>query len=207
MNASIARCRQVRQRRGRRENPQHQQPLANEAPIDVRRPRRSARRPVRRNSDCADCAPRRKYDSQEVVKKVRNVDHSRVINTRTVVPVRTRVKETNHLVIHKNETRHDRRGPAQPHHRRKRNALRPAHPGRDHGRIHHAQLPRRGAAGHHHGPGDAAPAERLLSAAGTTAATDPAVRRSAFADNPAQASSIGGYAGGRNEWSLPARKS
>jgi hypothetical protein len=58
-----------------------------------------------RYDDCGDCAPRRKYDSQEVVKKVRNVDHSRVINTRTVVPVRTRVKETNHLVIHKNEIR------------------------------------------------------------------------------------------------------
>ena len=33
--------------------------------------------------------PRRKYDSQEVVKKVRNIDHSRVINTGTVVPART----------------------------------------------------------------------------------------------------------------------
>ena len=58
-----------------------------------------------RYDDCGDCAPRRKYDSQEVVKKVKNVDHSRVINTRTVVPERTRVKEVNHLVIHKNEIR------------------------------------------------------------------------------------------------------
>jgi hypothetical protein len=48
----------------------------------------------------------RKYDSHEVGKRVRNVDHSRVINTRTVVPVRTCVRETNHLVIHKNEIRH-----------------------------------------------------------------------------------------------------
>lgn len=56
--------------------------------------------------DCPECAPRRKYDSQEVVKKVRNIDHSRVINTKVVVPARTRFREHNHLVIHKNETRH-----------------------------------------------------------------------------------------------------
>ena len=83
--------------------------LANETPIDVRtsgtvRESKRAARP--RNTDCADCPPPRRYDSQEVVKKVRNIDHSRVINTRTVVPARTRVRETNHLVIRKNETRH-----------------------------------------------------------------------------------------------------
>jgi hypothetical protein len=58
-----------------------------------------------RRSDCADCPPPRKYDSQEVVKKTRNIDRSRVINTTTVVPVGSRVKETNSLVIRENETR------------------------------------------------------------------------------------------------------
>jgi hypothetical protein len=58
-----------------------------------------------RNYDCADCPVSRKYDSEEVVKKIRNIDRSRVINTTTVVPVGRRVKETNRLVIHQNETR------------------------------------------------------------------------------------------------------
>jgi hypothetical protein len=85
--------------------------LANEAPIDVPAGRRETNRGSDKkraagsgNYDCADCAPRRKYDSQEVVKKVRNIDQSRVINTTTVVPVRTRVNETNRLVIRQNET-------------------------------------------------------------------------------------------------------
>ena len=73
---------------------------------DRRRVPESRRSVVLRSYGCADCAPRKKYDSEEVVKKVRNIDNSRVINTRTVVPGRTRIKETNHLVIHKNETRH-----------------------------------------------------------------------------------------------------
>ena len=59
-----------------------------------------------RTSDCSDCQPRRHYDDQKVVKKVRNVDHSRTINTVTVVPAGRRVRETNHLVIQNNETRH-----------------------------------------------------------------------------------------------------
>jgi hypothetical protein len=59
-----------------------------------------------RDKECVGYPVSRKYDSHEVVKRVRNVDHSRVINTRTVVPVRTRVRETNHLVVHENETRH-----------------------------------------------------------------------------------------------------
>ena len=84
--------------------------LANEAPIDVPagRPHNNRGSAKKRagspDYDCADCAPRRKYDSQEVIKKVRNVDQSRVINTTTVVPVRTRVNETNRLVIRQNET-------------------------------------------------------------------------------------------------------
>jgi len=59
-----------------------------------------------RTNDCPDCQPRRRYDDQEVVKKVRNVDHSRTINTVTVVPAGRRVRETNHLLIQNNETRH-----------------------------------------------------------------------------------------------------
>jgi len=92
--------------------------LANEEPIDVRAGRTDYEtghiRHTGRGShtkrhaqpaECADCAPRRKYDSREVIRKVRNVDHSRVINTRTVVPVRSRIKETNHLVVHDNVVR------------------------------------------------------------------------------------------------------
>jgi hypothetical protein len=59
-----------------------------------------------RTHGCSDCQPRRHYDDQKVVKKVRNVDHSRTINTVTVVPAGRRVRETNHLVIQNNETRH-----------------------------------------------------------------------------------------------------
>jgi hypothetical protein len=59
-----------------------------------------------RTNDCSDCQPRRHYDDQEVVKKVRNVDHSRTINTVTVVPAGRRIRETNRLVIQNNETRH-----------------------------------------------------------------------------------------------------
>ena len=82
-------------------------PLANEAPIDVQAGARGheLRRTVPRNYDCADCPPPRKYDSQEVVRKSQTIDRSQVINTRTVVPVGRRVRETNHLVIHKNEIR------------------------------------------------------------------------------------------------------
>jgi hypothetical protein len=83
--------------------------LANEAPIDVPGGRRDSNRGSQKkradsNHDCADCEPRRRYDSEEVIKKIRNIDRSRVINTQTVVPVRSRVNETNHLVIRQNET-------------------------------------------------------------------------------------------------------
>ena len=44
------------------------------------------------------------YDSQEVVKQTRDVDHSRTIETQSVVPSR-RLIETNHLIIRENETR------------------------------------------------------------------------------------------------------
>ena len=54
--------------------------------------------------DCYKCPPPRNYDSQEVVKKTRDVDHSRVIETQSVVPSK-RLIETNHLIVHENETR------------------------------------------------------------------------------------------------------
>jgi hypothetical protein len=50
-------------------------------------------------------AQSRGYDSEEVIKNTRTIDRSRDINTVTEVPVRRRTRETNHLVIHKNETR------------------------------------------------------------------------------------------------------
>ena len=56
---------------------------------------------------CKSCvAPRPHYDSREVVHTPRDVDHSRVINTQTVVPVSRKVRTTNHLVIRKNTVRH-----------------------------------------------------------------------------------------------------
>ena len=55
-------------------------------------------------NDCYKCPPPRNYDSQEVVKKTRDVDHTRVIETQSVVPSK-RVIETNHLIIRENEIR------------------------------------------------------------------------------------------------------
>ena len=56
---------------------------------------------------CKDCpAPRPHYDSQEVKKNTREIDHSRVIETQTVVPAKRRTVTKNHLVIHKNTIRH-----------------------------------------------------------------------------------------------------
>jgi len=56
-------------------------------------------------NNCYKCPPPRNYDSQEVVKQTRDVDHSAVIETQSVVPSK-RLIETNHLIIHENETRH-----------------------------------------------------------------------------------------------------
>ena len=56
-------------------------------------------------NDCYKCPqPRPNYDSTEVVKQTRDVDHSRVIETQSVVPSK-RLIETNHLIIRENETR------------------------------------------------------------------------------------------------------
>jgi hypothetical protein len=54
--------------------------------------------------DCYKCPPPRNYDTQEVVKQTRDVEHSRTIETQSVVPSK-RVIETNHLIIQENETR------------------------------------------------------------------------------------------------------
>jgi hypothetical protein len=53
---------------------------------------------------CYKCPAPRNYDSQEVVKKTRDVDHTRVIETQSVVPSK-RLIETNHLIVRENETR------------------------------------------------------------------------------------------------------
>ena len=56
-------------------------------------------------SHCHNCQkPKPKYDSTEAVKKTKDVDHSRVIETQSVVPSK-RLIETNHLIVHENETR------------------------------------------------------------------------------------------------------
>ena len=54
--------------------------------------------------DCYKCPPPRNYDSQEVVKQTKDVDHSRTIETQSVVPSK-RLIETNHLIIRENQTR------------------------------------------------------------------------------------------------------
>lgn len=55
---------------------------------------------------CADCPLPKGFDSQEVVRNVRTIDHSKVINTVTVVPGGRRGKATRHLVIYLTEIRH-----------------------------------------------------------------------------------------------------
>jgi hypothetical protein len=57
------------------------------------------------NNNCYKCPPPRpNYDSTEVVKTTKDVDHSRTIETQSVVPSK-RLIETNHLIIRENETR------------------------------------------------------------------------------------------------------
>src|SRR3954469_11800836 len=55
-------------------------------------------------NDCYKCPPPRNYDSQEVLKQTKDVDHSRGIETQSVVPSK-RLIETNALIVHENETR------------------------------------------------------------------------------------------------------
>jgi hypothetical protein len=61
-----------------------------------------------RGKTCKNCvAPRPHYDSQEVVHTTKDVDHSRVINTQSVVivPSSRKVRTHNHLVVRKNTIR------------------------------------------------------------------------------------------------------
>src|SRR4026208_398201 len=55
-------------------------------------------------NDCYKCPPPRNYDRQEVGKKTQESQHSRVIETQSVVPSK-RLIETNHLIIHETEVR------------------------------------------------------------------------------------------------------
>src|SRR5882724_2700690 len=56
-------------------------------------------------NDCYKCpTPRPNYDSTEVIKQTRDVDHTRVLETQSLVPSK-RLIETNHLIIRENETR------------------------------------------------------------------------------------------------------
>ena len=82
-----------------------------------------------RVEECRNCRRRKSTTARRSSRRSARSTSSRVINTVTVVPVGPRVRETNHLIIHENETRHDRRDPAQQHHRRERNPLRAAGPG------------------------------------------------------------------------------
>jgi hypothetical protein len=56
------------------------------------------------HNDCYKCPPPKNYDSQEVVKQSKDIDHSAVIETQSIVPSK-RLIETNHLIIHENEVR------------------------------------------------------------------------------------------------------
>ena len=55
-------------------------------------------------NDCFRCPPPKNYDTQEVIKVSKDVEHSKVIETQSVVPSK-RLIETNHLIIRENETR------------------------------------------------------------------------------------------------------
>ncbi len=57
-------------------------------------------------SSCPDCPKLRPhYDSQEVINTSRDVDHSRTINTESVVEVPAKERTHNHLVIRKDTVR------------------------------------------------------------------------------------------------------
>jgi len=58
----------------------------------------------RATNDCPQCATPKKYDTQEVQKTVKEIDRSAVIESKSLAPTR-RVIETNHLIVHENETR------------------------------------------------------------------------------------------------------
>jgi hypothetical protein len=65
---------------------------------------RSSRDCGRSSPSCHKCpAPRPFYDTQEVIKDSKEIDHSKVIEKEIIVPSK-RVVEINHLVVHENET-------------------------------------------------------------------------------------------------------
>jgi hypothetical protein len=49
--------------------------------------------------ECPGCPAPRQYDSHEIIKKIREIDHSRVINTTTVVPIYRRAPEPERLYV------------------------------------------------------------------------------------------------------------
>jgi hypothetical protein len=80
-----------------------------ETQSEVRVPAYAPRRTkpaLRARAECVDCPkPRDHYDTQETIRNSTDVDHSRVIETQSEVPVSRKVKEHNHLIIRENETR------------------------------------------------------------------------------------------------------
>ena len=96
-------------------NPSRAQTVAPPAPVcvDCRNSDaegQSAKEPVSSrpvtSPACSDCPLPKGFASQEVVRHVRTFDHSKVINTVTVVPGGRRGTATKHLVIHLTEIRH-----------------------------------------------------------------------------------------------------
>jgi|SRR6185503_16747905 len=66
---------------------------------------RDSARSHRAQRDCPKCSrAKKKYDSREVVRSIKTIDHTRTDDSKTVIPS-TRVIETNHLVVHENETK------------------------------------------------------------------------------------------------------
>ena len=92
-------------------------------PMPVRRTRAMPIAPPMLPRYCADCPPPKRYDSTEVIKTSRDVDHSRVINTEDAVQVPSQ-SERDQQTRHPRERNPQCRGdPAQSPDRRERNAL------------------------------------------------------------------------------------
>jgi hypothetical protein len=67
---------------------------------------RDSARSQRAQRDCPKCQhqKKKKYDSREVVRTTKTNDHTATVETKSVIPSK-RVVETNHLIVHENETR------------------------------------------------------------------------------------------------------
>jgi hypothetical protein len=75
------------------------------APVTARDLDGDTARSHRAQRDCPKCSrAKKKYDSKEVVRTTKTIDHSRADDSKTAIPS-TRVVETNHLIVHENETR------------------------------------------------------------------------------------------------------